>query len=1087
MKKKLVHIFLWSWIITLPIAILGAYVSYKAVDRFHVFQVRYDPVPINISLSNYIEYEWVNILQRFRVEAAKSFGAQSKLKNISIFVPEANLSKLNLHMPQTGFEYTKARVLHDGQLIKAKIKYRGDYLYHWGFEKKSIRIKTAKGRLFDGMRRFNLQAPKSVEQLNNYFSYKLAKQLGLLAPHTELVRLTINNKDQGVYVLVEQLKEETLRRNKLMPADIYRGEMVGKDKFIDSGITNLFETTSVWDKVAVNNHYEADEKSSIEKLVELIKQQDSINSQKELSKLLDIEAWARFSAFEALAQTKHYLKDHNWRLYYDPWRQKLIPVIWDPMGWNKHWLPKAGEPAVSEVIETELHQALFKNGDFIRARMRVLQEFYNSSGDKKFIQFVTKSINDLESELRIDPKLKPASPELVLQAMHKMKKSMQNIFKDLGKYVLDENEKTAYSYKNGVLRLKINGNLPVYNLRLVFDDVVKNYSSVMLSYGLEKGGSQSIDITNSATITGNMIMLETGLLPDVKIIRVESRFFPNRIKSEPVNYTFKFNGLENLKLIDAFIKRGNDWERIDSGIEYGMASAQTKEDMGGMMDKWTSSWQLFWNNGNGFNAEDSSNQLKVNTVNNQRWKIEYHLPQGLSQLRIDPRSGAFLAISDVQLKINGKNHVIPYSSINTNNMMRKKNGRLIVDGGKDPFFYFDVKPYFEDNEIDENEVEISFNPNIAIASELAHSKRSDDKVGGLYSPVIEPSNMKPLIWSGKINLSGLNEIDRPLILKPGTTLLMGEGATLVIRNRLTARGTAQKPIKFLPHSNGQKPWGAVVLLGKKANDSVLDHCEFSEGSGLKGDLFEYTAMLSIHDVSNMVISDCLFKDSKVVDDMVHVVYSDILVERSTFVRANSDALDIDISNAKIIDSKFVESGNDAIDLMTSNAIVIGSSLIRNGDKGVSVGEGSNFVAIDNQVIGNNIGVQAKDNSLALLFNQTITNNKNALSVYKKNWRYGEGGTIIISKSSLSKNDSSLSAKKHSHIVLFDSFIDKVIKTKRAEVISADSKNEKKAVRSEVLPDELYENVLKDDIVNILSKEMMGLINNNQRGASTNVR
>ena len=940
MKQIIIRLFLWSWLVTLPTAILGAYVSYKALDRFHVFQVRYNPSPINISLSGSIQYEWANVIQRIKTGVGKITGNQSKLKNIVIFVPEANISQLNSHMPQSGYNYIKARVLYEGRLIKAKIKYRGDYLYHWGFYKKSIRIKTSKEYLFDGMRRFNLQAPKSNEQLNNYFSYKLATQLGLIAPRTELVRLSINNKDQGVYILVEQLKEETLRRSKLMPADIYRGELVGKDAFIDSGITSLFETAAVWDKVAINNHYEPTAKKSLEKLIKLINQQDQMASQKELSELLDIDAWARFSVFEALAQTKHFHSNHNWRLYYDPWRQKLIPIVWDPVGWAKSWLPKGNDQAVSEIIETELHQALFKNGEFIRARINVLQEFFNSSKDVEFMRFVTDSINALESELRIDPQLKPSSPQLVQSAMQHMKKSIQKIFRDLKQYAFDTNKKITFSYEKGTLRLNVDGNLPVKNIRLVFSDAVKTCPSVMLKYGLEEGGEKIIDVTDSISIAGNEMTMRAGLLPDIKNIKVESSRFPNQLNADSVKYTYIINGVDNVNLIDAYVKRGNEWER-------------------------------------------------ANSVDKQLEMME------------------------------------------------------------------------------------------------AHSK--DNKIGALFAPVIEPPNITPLIWSGIIELSGINEINRPLILKPGTTLLMGEGATLVIKNRLTARGTKQKPIKILPGSKNHEPWGAIVLLGRNANYSELKYCEFLGGSGLKGDLFEYTAMLSIHDVKNVIITDCLFKDSKNVDDMVHAVYSDVIINRSKFIRANSDALDIDISNAKIIDSKFEGSGNDAIDLMTSKVIISGTTLMNNGDKGVSVGEGSYLLAIDNQIIGNEIGIEAKDSSLALLFNQTFSKNKKALSAYKKNWRYGEGGTIILSKSVVTENDKSVAAKKRSRIGLFDSFIDNTDKNKRISIISIDNKNKTQASRKEVLPDELFEQFSVENNFDSIPKEMMNQINNNQRGASTGAR
>ncbi len=69
--------------------------------------------------------------------------------------------------------------------------------------------------------------------------------MGLPVPRTDLVRLYINGEDRGIHILVEQLEELTLRRAGLMPADIYRGEIVGKDAFTGSGIVSLFDSASV--------------------------------------------------------------------------------------------------------------------------------------------------------------------------------------------------------------------------------------------------------------------------------------------------------------------------------------------------------------------------------------------------------------------------------------------------------------------------------------------------------------------------------------------------------------------------------------------------------------------------------------------------------------------------------------------------------------------------------------------------------------------------------------------------------------------------------------------------------------------------
>ena len=109
--------------------------------------------------------------------------------------------------------------------------------------------------------------------------------MGSLGPKTKLIRLYINGKDQGIRVFVGQLDESTLRAApKVMPGDLYRGEIIGKDKFsgIDKTI-KLFNSSAVWDKMAVNNHYDFDSMAPLDKLLDLIRRRESSEAQAELS------------------------------------------------------------------------------------------------------------------------------------------------------------------------------------------------------------------------------------------------------------------------------------------------------------------------------------------------------------------------------------------------------------------------------------------------------------------------------------------------------------------------------------------------------------------------------------------------------------------------------------------------------------------------------------------------------------------------------------------------------------------------------------------------------------------------------------
>ena len=128
-------------------------------------------------------------------------------------------------------------------------------------------------------------------------------------------------------------------------------------------------------------------------------------------------------------------------------------------------------------------------------------------------------------------------------------------------------------------------------------------------------------------------------------------------------------------------------------------------------------------------------------------------------------------------------------------------------------------------------------------------------------------------------------------------------------------------------------------------------------------------------MDDVSISDCIFRDNQIVDDMVHAVYAKIYFDRVTFKNAVSDALDLDICEAEIKNSQFDSSLNDGVDLMSTRATIVGSVFRNNGDKGISVGENSHLVGINNILERNAIGIQSKDRSTAVLFNHALIKNK----------------------------------------------------------------------------------------------------------------
>lgn len=258
---------------------------------------------------------------------------------------------------------------------------------------------------------------------------------------------------------------------------------------------------------------------------------------------------------------------------------------------------------------------------------------------------------------------------------------------------------------------------------------------------------------------------------------------------------------------------------------------------------------------------------------------------------------------------------------------------------------------------------------------------------------------RPTMWSGEVALSGMTTIDGDLEIREGTRVLMGPDANLVVRGKLVLSGRAGAPVTFA-RKDADRPWGAVVVMGARAKGSSLQHCSFSGGSGFVTPLAHVSGMVSFYHVENLVIDQCTFERNSGHDDLVHLVYSDARVTRSTFRNANADALDLDISRV-LFDSVTIETaGNDALDLMTSQVAITGSRFASAGDKGISVGEGSTVAIAGSRIEGNAIGIQVKDGSVAYLESTALLSNGLQVSSYHKNLSYPGDAAIIADRSEI---------------------------------------------------------------------------------------
>lgn len=893
-KYTLYNIFKFSIFLTLPLICILAYVHLNAYENFKNLTS-----PRWVSYSRFLSLEIHSLGNTIKGWLPNNELRKDNLKSLHFYIDEKDIKALDSDLPVSGSQYIKGTMIDENkESYEVKFRYRGDSYFHWGFKKKSLRVKTKKKKLYGHYRSFNLINPKYKSQMNTFLALSLAERFGIITPSHEMVKVFLNGSYYGHYQLVEQIEELTLRKNNRMPGDIYSGEWVG---FSTYDLINLqvFDHPGAWEKKAVNNHYNKDNMVPIEKFCETVvaRKIDHVA----LSRLLNLKQFAKWSVFETLIQTVHYDPTHNWRLYYDPVKSKFEPIAWDPAGWGVLFynqpLRELSKPSIYEnifpdIIANEISRALYVDYEFLYQRNRSFYKFFEQKENIKFLEYVDESVRNSTKAIQADGNkvvdYMYLSNDEVFAEIASMKKYMSSIMARAKREFYDPFAKIAYSFtsssnKDIEINLLVSGRVPTEAVAIEGFEINDNLGSITATLVVydSKLIPHSVDITKLMSLSENKITLTIPLMANQKMER---------------------NG--NPALSSELISRDPTlYELLTTHL----------------------------------NISDGFYQLKIHGV------------KALPQLLMSADRGKGFYHGEFRDKISARSHA------------------------------------------------------------------NQDSLITFFAGLSRPTEF----WSGVKNLTGVTVLRSDLNIAPGTLLKMAPNASILVYGKVTAIGSDSEPIKIVPANVDQAvPWGTFAIIGEKANGSILKNAVVEKGSGLKADLYEFSGMFSIHDVQNVTVDSVVFKESKLVDDMVHVAYSSVYFNDCTFENSLSDALDIDISSSYITNCKFLNSGNDGLDMMTSKVVVKDSFFHGSADKGLSVGENTQLFLNKSTIENCEIGLQAKDGSLAIIESSLFSDNKQALHAYKKNWRYGSGGFIASYRNRFTGVSKTIEADKKSGIQLF---------------------------------------------------------------------
>jgi len=403
----------WSWLVTLPLTAFGAVWLLPAWRDARQFLVWH---PASMHRSSDVDLDLRRILlarlAALRTDFSGSWISRwrdqpSPMARIDLQITPANLARLNANLPRSGKEdFVRALLRYpDGDYERIGVRYRGDSLHHWGFAAKSWLIRTSRDRPIDGQRRWHLVLPRWRSAGSYHVNLALARRMGVLTVASRPVNLRINGRQHGgIHLLQPQQNESFLRNHDRLPSDLYVGDMTPLDDNYVNEVQKggLWELPWLWQKAAVNNKFPAESRLPLEILFHRLYH----GTDEELLELLDLPAWARFSAYMQLFAASHMDMGHNWKLLYDAGKLAFEPVVGDGNGLPDDVLALTqSAPGRDVSITTPLLARLHRNHTFLRLKAASLAGFYHDGLDRAYFAELDEFRRTVSPSLAAFPQL----------------------------------------------------------------------------------------------------------------------------------------------------------------------------------------------------------------------------------------------------------------------------------------------------------------------------------------------------------------------------------------------------------------------------------------------------------------------------------------------------------------------------------------------------------------------------------------------------------------------------------------------------------------------------------------------------------
>ncbi len=311
-------------------------------------------------------------------------------------------------------DWVKGFMFQNNDLVKIKLRLKGDWLDHLYGDKWSYRIKMKSGAAWNRLRTFSIQTPEARNYLMEWMAHQLYQKNDILTTRYGFAPVIINRESKGLFAWEEHFEKQLLESRNRREGPIVK---FSEDAFWQ--LQKLFARDKIWMQIPffeTANVLPFGEKAILEN--PSLKNQ-FLNAQKLMmqykaqtnspNNIFDLDKLAAYYAMLDVTHARHGMAWHNQRFYYNPVISKLEPISFD--GYTTHEDPDvsindnlAYTIIHSKEIKPEeyLYYSLFSDSLFANKYLDYLEKFSDEKTIEKQLLSLSVEATLYDSLLRLE-------------------------------------------------------------------------------------------------------------------------------------------------------------------------------------------------------------------------------------------------------------------------------------------------------------------------------------------------------------------------------------------------------------------------------------------------------------------------------------------------------------------------------------------------------------------------------------------------------------------------------------------------------------------------------------------------------------